>query len=129
MNLFDIIFIKKVRSNPPCYMVHHKQNVFFQVWSQVKGHVAGNNTTFKLDDVKELFKQGLTNVSAEHWKNYDNHVHKIEETMWENEETIDQLHENFSPIIIRPFEEQDEDSDLDDFNDDHDSDVDHDGEE
>ena len=110
-------------------MVHHKQNVFFQVWSQVKGHVAGNNTTFKLDDVKELFKQGLTNVSAEHWKNYDNHVHKIEETMWENEETIDQLHENFSPIIIRPFEEQDEDSDLDDFNDDHDSDVDHDGEE
>ena len=79
-----------------------------------------------MEDVKELFEQGLAKVSAENWKNYDNHVHKTEESMWENEELIDRLHENFSPIIIRPFEELDED--LDDFND-HDDDSEFDTEE
>lgn len=87
------------------------------MWSQVKGHVADNNTTYKMDDVKELFKQGLAKVTTENWTNYDRHVQRIEDDMWEKEETIDKIHQNFMPIIIQPFEDIDNDVDMDDFND------------
>lgn len=88
-----------------------------QVWSQVKGYVGDNNTTFKLDDVKQLFLDGLDRVTADNWTNYDNHTQKEEDNMWEQEAHIDQLHENFAPIVIFPFEDQQE-ADLEqDFND------------
>lgn len=73
--------------------------------------MASNNTTFKLQDVKDLFKEGLNQITADHWHNYDNHVQKVEQQMWEKEDLIDELHGSLvHPVVI--YNDQD-DSDYD----------------
>ena len=68
-----------------------------------------------------MLKEGLSSVSADNWKEYENHVIKIEEEMWKRDGLIDVYHQDFQ-MIIRPFEEgessDEEDSDTDsDFSD------------
>jgi hypothetical protein len=41
---------------------HCELNSIERIWSQVKGFVAENNTTFRLKDVKELFMGGLAEL-------------------------------------------------------------------
>ena len=44
---------------------HCELNPIEMIWSLIKGHVARENRTFKVNDVKELQIQGIQNVSAE----------------------------------------------------------------
>ncbi|XP_072022525.1 uncharacterized protein [Amphiura filiformis] len=100
----------KVLRTPP---YHCELNPIELVWGKAKGHVAGNNTSFKLDDVKKLMTEGLANVTPENWAAYENHIIKIENEMWEKEELVDLAQEALTPIIIQPYEDRAEESDSD----------------
>lgn len=41
--------------------------------SKVKGYVKSNNTTFKLNDEKELLVEAVGKITAENWENDENH--------------------------------------------------------
>lgn len=79
------------------------------VWSQVKGHVAKHNKTFKINDVKELLFQGIQSVTADRWKSCVQHVIDVEEKrLWE----IDGLAEEvMEPIVINLGDDSDTDTD------------------
>ena len=78
---------------------HCELNPIEMIWSQIKGHVARENRTFKVNDVKELLIQGIQNVSAENWKNCINHVTTKEREMWEIDGLMDDVCENQNLII------------------------------
>lgn len=42
---------------------HCELNPIELVWAQVKGHVAKNNKTFKMNEVRSLFEEGLRQVT------------------------------------------------------------------
>lgn len=67
------------------------------VWSQVKGYVAAQNKTFKLNEVERLCYEAISRVTPENWRNYDSHVQKTEGKMWELDGMID---ENVESLII-----------------------------
>ena len=86
-----------------------------QVWSSGKGHVARNNKTFKLDEVEELIKEGLSQVTQEQWEKYEDHVIKVEKEMWEKEHLVDLFHATHLPsVVILPYEQRSHDSDDED---------------
>lgn len=80
---------------------HCELNPIEMVWAEVKGYVATNNRTFKISDVERLAYEGISKVTSEHWKNYINHVQKVEEKMWELDGLIDGNEENL--IIVDNF--------------------------
>ena len=55
------------------------------VWVHAKGCVARNNKTFKIKDVKQLFEEGLKEVTPENWRKCINHAIKVEDKMCQNE--------------------------------------------
>lgn len=62
---------------------HCALNPIELIWSQVKGHVARNNRTFKFADVKILLQEALNLVTPEKWKDCICHVIETEEVkMW-----------------------------------------------
>jgi hypothetical protein len=50
----------------------------FQIFSQVKGFVAKNNTTFRVKDVKELTYAAFGKITKDVWTKAEEHVVKIE---------------------------------------------------
>ncbi len=64
--------------------------------------------------MKHLFEQSLQKVTSTNWNNFENHVKKTEQEMWEKEDLLDQIHESLQPVVITPFNEDDTDDDDDD---------------
>lgn len=87
---------------------HCELNPIELIWAQVKGYVARNNTTFKLNDVKVLFEKSLEAITAESWVKCIGHVIKEEQKMWD----LDiQVEVTVEPIIITPGADSESDSD------------------
>ncbi|XP_050516569.1 uncharacterized protein LOC126891436 [Diabrotica virgifera virgifera] len=76
---------------------HCELNPIELIWTQVKGEVARKNSTYKIPDVKVLFNQALSNVTANNWQNAVNHVDGIISKMWQLDFIIERVIE---PIII-----------------------------
>jgi hypothetical protein len=49
----------KILRTPP---YHCELNPIEMIWAQVKGYVAANNKTFKLEDLRLLLERGIQNV-------------------------------------------------------------------
>lgn len=81
---------------------HCELNPIELVWAQIKGHVASNNKTYKMAEVKSLFEEGLQKVTAERWKSCIDHVIKIEDRMFNLDNLIDDVVE---PFIINTEED------------------------
>lgn len=75
---------------------HCELNPIELVWSQVKRHVAMNNTTFNKNEIPALIDKAFEAVSVQHWKNYCKHVEKVEDKMWK----MDSLQDNVEPLIV-----------------------------
>ncbi|GFW88363.1 hypothetical protein TNCV_2286891 [Trichonephila clavipes] len=69
------------------------------IWSQVKGYVAKEKKTFKLNEINELVTKGIDNVTTQNWINCINHVIKKEKEMWEIDGLVDEIWENQNFII------------------------------
>ncbi|XP_025194218.1 uncharacterized protein LOC112593854 [Melanaphis sacchari] len=61
---------------------HCELNPIELAWSWIKNYVRMNNTTFKLQDVQELLKKTVDNVTSEMWMNFISHVIKEEDKFW-----------------------------------------------
>ncbi|GJQ86210.1 hypothetical protein Trydic_g12475 [Trypoxylus dichotomus] len=62
---------------------HCDLNPIELVWAQVKYHVAANNRTFKLSEVKALLLEGLDVVTPETWANCVKHTFEEENKMYQ----------------------------------------------
>jgi len=71
---------KTVLRLPP---YHCELNPIELAWSVVKGHVKTNNTTFKLNDVRQLLIDGIQRVTPEMWSNFISHTIKEEDKFWQ----------------------------------------------
>ena len=76
---------------------HCELNPIELIWSQVKGYVAQNNTTFKLVDVRKLLEEACIQVTPEKWANCVRHVAEVEEPRcWDLDDRIDSI----EPVVI-----------------------------
>lgn len=86
---------------------HCELNPIEMVWSMVKTYVRNNNNTFKIQDVKLLLEQGVTQVTAEHWSNFIKHVRDEEKKMWEIDHIADSMIDGIPPLTINVTGETD----------------------
>lgn len=77
---------------------HCNLNPIELIWAQVKHHVAANNKTFKLSEVKTLLIEGLNIVSSDAWRSCIKHVIEEEKKMYQLDNIIEDMVEEF---IIR----------------------------
>jgi len=80
---------KKIILRLPPY--HCELNPIELAWSSVKSYVRTHNNTFKLKDVLELLKKGVEHVTPEMWKNFIEHVKKVEDKFWDIEDVTDSV--------------------------------------
>lgn len=92
---------------------HCELNPIEMIWSQVKGEVARENRTFKLNDVRGLLNKAIENVSPDNWRNCIQHVTKREEELWELDGLVDQVWEK-QDLIISLTGDSDSESELTD---------------
>jgi transposase len=96
----------KILRTPP---YHCELNPIEMIWAQVKGYVAANNKTFKLEDVRLLLEKGIQNVTPERWEKCVQHVIKEEDKMW----NLDGLMETVvEPLIINLRDSSNDSSDM-----------------
>ncbi|CAC5422960.1 unnamed protein product [Mytilus coruscus] len=76
---------------------HCELNPIEMVWSDLKGFVAGKNSTCKIKDCKKLFEEAKSNFSAERWAKFETHVvREYDEKLWQ----IDGLRDKaLSPVM------------------------------
>jgi transposase len=85
---------------------HCELNPIELIWAQVKGHVARNNTTFKMADVRKLFETAINEVSAANWHDCINHIiNDVEQKMFQLDHLIDDMTE---PFVIDVDDGEDE---------------------
>lgn len=70
---------------------HCELNPIELIWAQVKGDIASKNVTFKLKDLKNLLPEALNKITAENWRNCENHTIKEENKMKELDQIIDHV--------------------------------------
>lgn len=100
----------KILRLPP---YHCELNPIELVWAQVKGHVARNNKTFKMAEVKDLFHEGLREVTPQKWQSCVSHVMKVEDEMCKLDGLITGVVENFI-IQVTDSDSEVSDSDISD---------------
>ncbi|XP_022161706.1 uncharacterized protein LOC111027615 [Myzus persicae] len=71
---------KTVLRLPP---YHCELNPIELAWASVKNYVKMNNSTFKMNDVKKLLEEGVERVTPDMWKNFVDHIIKVEEKFWQ----------------------------------------------
>lgn len=70
---------------------HFELNPIELAWSSVKNHVRMNNSTQKLQDVKQLITEGVNRVNSDMWKNFKLHTKKKENFFYEIDFIIDEV--------------------------------------
>jgi len=70
---------------------HCELNPIELAWSVVKGHVKANNTTFKINDVRQLLNDGIQKVTPEMWSNFFSHTIKEEDKLWQIDYISDEM--------------------------------------
>lgn len=70
---------------------HCHLNPIELIWSQVKGYVASENKTFKIDDLEPLVTQALARVTPEKWAHCCGHVIVEEDKMMKVDNLIDDV--------------------------------------
>jgi len=80
---------KKIILRLPPY--HCELNPIELAWSSVKSYVRTHNNTFKLKDVLELLNKGVDHVTPEMWKNFIEHVKKVEDKFWDIDDVTDSV--------------------------------------
>ncbi|KAJ4444691.1 hypothetical protein ANN_06488 [Periplaneta americana] len=88
------------------------------IWADIKQWVAGQNTTFNLEQVMKLCQQRVDGISVAKWEIVCEHVEKIEDEYIEQEGIMENVIESF--IITGGDSSSESDDDEDDDNENHD---------
>lgn len=123
--LYEIIKSKK---QPPIYKVdkflkitgheilrlppyHCEFNPIELIWGDLKGYIGRENSTFKLNDVKNLIQEGFSQIDKLKWLNACNHVkNNIELKCWKE----DGIREEISKVVINLESDNENDSESND---------------
>ena len=77
----------------------------------MKGYIGRENSTFKLNDVKNLIQEGFSQIDKLKWLNACNHVkHNIELKCWKE----DGIREDISKVVINLESDNESDSESND---------------
>ncbi|XP_048355519.1 uncharacterized protein LOC125434339 isoform X2 [Sphaerodactylus townsendi] len=76
---------------------HAELNPIELAWSQIKEHVARNNTILKLNNVRELFKEGVRAVTPAMWTSFVQQVIEKERQFWD----LDLFQENNESSLLK----------------------------
>jgi len=68
----------------PC---HCEFNPIELAWAMVKGYVKQKNTTFKIDDVRQLLNTAIERVTPQNWRNFIKHVIEEKDRIWKADYT------------------------------------------
>jgi hypothetical protein len=79
---------------------HCELNPIELAWSSIKNFVKMNNTTFKLTDVQQLFRDGVDRVTPEMWKNFVEHTKKEEDKFWTIDFHVENVLENMDSTVM-----------------------------
>ncbi|XP_060881664.1 uncharacterized protein LOC132953146 [Metopolophium dirhodum] len=79
---------------------HCEFNPIELAWAMVKGYVKQNNTTFKIDDVRQLLNTAIERVTPLNWKNFIKHVIEEEDTIWKADDIMDDMIDAIEPCIM-----------------------------
>ncbi|XP_054260031.1 uncharacterized protein LOC128995480 [Macrosteles quadrilineatus] len=74
---------------------HPDLNPIELVWADIKGYVAGRNTTFNFSDVQAITEEKIASMGPEDWFPKCQHVKKVEEEYLLKEGGIDNMLESF----------------------------------
>nr|QLJ84878.1 transposase-like protein [Dichotomius schiffleri] len=88
---------------------HPDLNPIELIWATVKGRVAKRNTTFSLENVKQLVLEEFSNITEEEWRKRCDHVIKLEKNYLEREYIIEA---EVEPLIMNIGVDSDSDDDL-----------------
>ncbi|XP_065831984.1 uncharacterized protein [Oscarella lobularis] len=91
-------------------VAHCELNPIELAWSQVKGFLRKNNTTFKLKDLEELVPQAFEAVTQTMWEAFCGHAEKEERRFWEKDGLQEEAVDDF---VIR-FDVSDDEDESDD---------------
>lgn len=84
---------------------HPDLNPIELIWGDIKQWVAGNNTTFQLDDVKRLLEERVSAIGVKEWEKVCDHTEKIEREYFQKEGIVEDALDEF---VIRVSEDSDD---------------------
>lgn len=79
---------------------HCGLNPIERVWSIVEDYMKSNNTTFELNDVKQLLMEGLNLVTEENWANFEKQTIDKEQRIWDLDNIMDEMMDQMDPMIV-----------------------------
>lgn len=93
---------------------HCELNPIELIWAQLKSYVGRNNKTFKMAEVKELLKEGLSKIGTASWTKCIEHVIKEENKMMQLDGLIDSATDS-ERFIIHVSDDDSNSSDSSDY--------------
>ncbi|KAL4101231.1 hypothetical protein QTP88_021251 [Uroleucon formosanum] len=91
---------------------HCEFNPIELAWAMVKKYVKTNNTTYKLDDVRQLLNTAVERVTKENWENFIRHVIE-EDKIMKVDDIMDEIIDQLEPCVLTISNEtSSDDSDL-----------------
>jgi len=78
---------------------HNELNPINLALSLVKSHVKENNTTYNLNDFRELLNDGIKQVTPEKWSDCISHTLKEEDTFWQVDFISDKILEKLNSTL------------------------------
>jgi len=87
----------------PPYHAHY--NPIELIWAKIKGEVAKQNKTFKINDVEKLVHEAIENVNVEDWRKCVRHAEALQEDHYRMQCQYDQIVE---PMVISLADSSDE---------------------
>lgn len=73
---------------------HCELNPIQLAWSMVKSFVKSNNSTFKINDVKQLLIDGVNQITSEHWSSFEKSTIDEEHKFWDIDIIVDDMIDN-----------------------------------
>ncbi|XP_054279922.1 uncharacterized protein LOC128998016 [Macrosteles quadrilineatus] len=97
---------------------HCQYNPIEMVWAHLKRIVRDRNTSFKIQDVQELFYEATSTVTPGMWKKYVDHVEGVLDEDWKKERLDQNCVQQFLINLIPGESDEDSDEDSDSEEDD-----------
>ncbi|XP_008179338.1 uncharacterized protein LOC103311654 [Acyrthosiphon pisum] len=88
---------------------HCEFNPIELAWAMVKGYAKRENTTFKMDDVRQLLHTAIERVTSENWQNFIKHVIGEEDKIWKVDDIMDEVIDQMEHCVLTITGETDSD--------------------
>jgi len=88
---------------------HCEFNPIELAWAMVKGYAKRENTTYKIDDVRQHLHTAIERVTSENWQNFIKHAIEEEEKIWKVDDIMDKVIDEMEHCVLTITGETDSD--------------------